>query len=121
MRRIAFIATWSILGTIIVYLAFVVFVHLLGVVGIAGTDPSGRLAFGSVPAFVYVCGLVPLVFFVFLIMGLNGKLPGTKYNDIVKTLSPSQYWKCPKCSYDMTSVKGDICPECGESFSLKRK
>ncbi len=94
---------------------------VLALAGVIGTDPSGRLSVANIPAGVIACGSAPLVLLTMLVLGILGKLPGTTVTRKVKALSAEEYWKCPKCNYDMASVKGDICPECGESFSLKRK
>lgn len=119
MKRFLLIPIWAIGGTVAVIYLLEIIVQLLGLVGIASADPSGRLSIGNVPVGIFVCGPAPIALIVLLILGFAGKLPGTRIV-IRDTMTPSQYWKCPSCGYDMSSIKSDLCPECGESLSMMR-
>lgn len=62
------------------------------------------------------CGLITVGWPLVIYLALTNRLPGTGMHDECGFLlrDASGSWICPVCRYDLTGLKPEICPECGE-------
>jgi len=116
MKRTVSITVWAFIGFfgwVGLYELLLLLVELLPFVKV---DWRGWLVAFGLPVEI-VLSVVSATFPVAcLLIAMRGKLPGTRRVTTVQ----SQFWKCPACGYDMSRVKSDLCPECGESLSMIR-
>lgn len=116
MSRGASIAAWAFAGLVGSMLLYELLLYLVEPLPFVRTNWRGWLVAYGIPVEIALTVISSSILIVSVLLGLRGKLPGTKLD----ATSSKQFWECPACGYDMSAIKSDLCPECGESLSMMR-
>lgn len=116
MKRTVSITVWAFTGLFGWLGLYELLLFLVEWLPFVKVDWRGWLVAFGMPVEITLAAVSASVPAACLVLAMRGKLPGTRRVTAVH----EQYWKCPACGYDMSSIKSDLCPECGESLSMMR-
>lgn len=109
MNRTMGILTWCLLIPVVV----IVIVYVgTGLISRWEAQQPGYVAPGNAIVFwlgAHVIGVPTWI--VLVILSVLGILPGTRF-------AVPRYWECASCGYNMRTVPGPTCPECGTPHAI---